>query len=306
MYKNQYQNRMHKEFINLYHRLGLPLHFNWKGNKQFNNLQRVSILILFQRSKKSLRDFSNELHESLWIKWLGLRKIPSKSTLHDWLKLFKMIQIRKLNSLLKAKNISLTAIDGTGVDSWQRSRHYEKRVGEAHISHMPYAKVDLFIDVDKQMIIDFSLVTHREHDAKVAKKIFTRNRLKGYDILADGGYDSEPLHRLVRSKGAKLSAPVRKMNKKSLRKKPKGKFRKECLELPDNMGKRSLVETINSVLKRKQISYLRSRQTHMKQREFGWHVILFNIDRRIKLGLEHKSQKTIFLTLVIYAIPDRA
>lgn len=303
---NQCFNRMHGEFINLFHRLGLPMHFNHKGNKNFNNLQRISLLILYRRSKKSLVDFCDELKKSLRVKWLNLKKIPGKSTVHDWLKLFKMIQIRKLNSLLKAKNISLTAIDGTGFDSWQRSRHYERKIWEVHASHMPYAKVDLFIDVKTQQIIDFSLEVRRIHDAKAAEIIFKRNKLSGFDILADKGYDSEKLHELVRSKGGKLFAPVRKMNKVSNKRRPGGKYRRGCLELPEFMGMRSLVETVNSVLKRKQISSLRSKKKYMKQREFGWHVVLYNINRRIAMGSEFGSQQTIFLIVWIYVIPDGA
>jgi hypothetical protein len=269
----------------------MPMHFNHKGNKQFNNLQRVSLLILYQRSKKSLVDFVNELKESKWTSWLGLRKIPGKSTLHDWIKLFDLLKVRKINSLLKAKNISLCAIDGTGFDSWQRSRHYAKRILE---KNMPYAKVDLFIDADEQIIIDYNLIMKKAHDAKIAKEIFSRNNLSGMEILADKGYDSEPLHELVRSKGGKLLAPVRKMNKVSNKKKPKGKFRRECLNLPEYFGKRSLVETVNSVLKRKQISYLRSKKTFMKQRELGWQIIIYNLNRRIQIGLDQEVQSFIF------------
>jgi len=54
---NQHNNRLQKELINLYNNFGVPLHFNKTGNKEFTNYQRVSIIILFQRSKKSLRDF---------------------------------------------------------------------------------------------------------------------------------------------------------------------------------------------------------------------------------------------------------
>ncbi len=74
----QINNPMNREFINSFHRLGLPMHFNHYGNKEFSNYQRVALIILYQRSKKSLRDFTKELHESLWIKWLDLRKIPKK------------------------------------------------------------------------------------------------------------------------------------------------------------------------------------------------------------------------------------
>lgn len=48
----------------------------------------------------------------------------------------------------------LMSIDTTGVDSWQRSRHFEKRIGEPNIS---YTKLDMLIDKDTILIHDFVL-----------------------------------------------------------------------------------------------------------------------------------------------------
>ena len=151
---------------------------NKTGNKEFTNYQRISIIILFQRSKKSLRGFVDEIKESKWISWIGLKKPIRKSTLHDWLKIFNMQAIRKICKVLLPKKVELAVVDGTGFDSWQRSRHYEKRVGEVSLPHMPYAKADLFIDVKTQIILDFNLLTFREHDVKGAKRIFKRNEIK--------------------------------------------------------------------------------------------------------------------------------
>jgi len=123
----KYNNKLEEQFINIFHSSGLPLYFNKTGNKEFTNYQRVSIIILFQRSKKSIRDFIVEFTESKWISWLGLKKIPKKSTLHDWLKLFDMKIIRNISKMLLPNKIELTSIDGTGFDSWQRSRHYKKK-----------------------------------------------------------------------------------------------------------------------------------------------------------------------------------
>src|SRR3989344_3278682 len=176
----KYNNKMEEQLINLFHESDLPLHFNKTGNKEFTNYQRVSIIILFYRSRKSLRGFIDEdLKESKWISYLGLTKIPKKSTLHDWLKIFNMKIIRKICKVLLPTEIEVTAIDGTGFDSWQRSRHYEKRAEEIKpLPKMPYAKADLFIDVKTQIILDFSLITHRVHDVKIAEKIFKRNEIK--------------------------------------------------------------------------------------------------------------------------------
>jgi hypothetical protein len=296
-------NKLEKQLINLFHSSNLPLHFNKTGNKEFTNYQRVSIIILFHRSKKSLRDFVEELKESKWISWLGLKKIPKKSTLHDWLKIFNMKIIRKLSKVLLPKEIKLTAIDGTGIDSWQRSRHYENRI---RAPPMPYAKVDLFVDVKTKKVLDFSLICKKRHDVVVAEKIFKRNSIQGMAILGDKGYDSEPLHELVRSKGGILYAPVRKTNKKSLkRKRPKGIYRRQCVELPEFMGQRSIIESVNSSLKQKQIHSLRAKKGFMKQREFGWQMIWYNL----RIELDDSTQKELnffILKIEIYVFPDIA
>ena len=301
----KFNNRLEEELINLFHESELPLHFNKTGNKEFTNYQRFSIIILFIRSKKSLRDFIDELAESKWVSFLGLKKIPQKSTLHDWLKIFSMKIIRKISKVLLPNEIKLTSIDGTGFDSWKRSRQYEHKIGDPY---MPYAKVDLFIDVKTLAIIDFSLINKKAHDVKVAEQIFNRNSIKGFTILADKGYDSEPLHEIVRDKGALMYAPVRKMDKRGSKKnKPSGRYRRICMNLPEFMGLRSLSESVNSSLKRRQITALRSKKIYMKQREFGWHIVLYNIRR--KLIVENNQQSKInyqtFFYLIVIICPFR-
>jgi hypothetical protein len=294
---SRFNNKLEEQLINLFHESDLPLHFNKTGNKEFTNYQRVSIIILFCKSGKSIRDFIVDFQETKWVSWLGLKKVPKKSTLHDWLKIFDMKTIRNIGKVLLPKKVKLTAIDGTGFDSWQRSRHYEKRVGEVHIPHMPYAKSDLFIDVKTQMVLDFNFITYHEHDVKGAEKIFKRFSMQGLIVLADKGYDSEKLHEIVRNKKGVLYAPVRK----SSRKKPNGRYRRECVELPEFMGMRSINETVNSVLKRTQIHFLRSRKSFMKKREFGWQIILYNIKRKIRVSSEN-NQTFIFYQIEIYSI----
>ena len=294
----KYNSKMEEQLINLFHQTDLPLHFNKTGNKEFTNYQRISIIILFYKSGKSLRDFIDDIQDTKWVSWLGLIKVPKKSTLHDWLKMFDMKIIRKICKVLLPKNVELTSIDGTGFDSWQRSRHYEKRAGEISIPHMPYAKADLFIDVKRQIILDFNFLTYREHDVKGAERIFKRNKIKNIIGLGDKGYDSENLHEIARANGITFYAPLREMDKKALKnKRPKGKYRRECQIIPEFIGMRSINETVNSVLKRTQIHYLRSKKCVMKKREFGWNVILYNIKRIIKISYSRDINLFLFVRL---------
>lgn len=292
----KFNNKLEEQLVKLFHELDLPLHFNKTGNKEFTNYQRVSLIILFFKSNKSLRDFVVDIKETKWISWLGLKKELKKSTLHDWLKLFDMQIIRKICKVLSPKKVELTSVDATGIDAWQRSRHYEKRSEEIKkLPPMNYAKVSLFIDVKTQIILDFDLVMSHEHDVKIAERIFKRNNLKGIKGLGDKGYDSEPLHEIARENGIIFYAPVRKMSKLALKnKKPSGKYRRECVNMPEFKGMRSISETTNSVLKRTQIHYLRSKKHFMRERELGWNVIFYNIKRKIKVSSSYQAQTFIF------------
>lgn len=308
--QSNYNSKLEEQLIKIFHSSDLPLHFNKTGNKEFTNYQRISIIILLKRSGKSLRQFIDEdLRESKWVSWLGLKKVPEKSTLHDWLKTFSMKTIRQLCKLLIPKKVKLTAIDSTGIDSFRRSRHYEKRCNEiGDLPHMTYAKTSLFIDVESKIILDWDLVMSREHDVKIAERIFKRNTLKNIFGLGDKGYDSEPLHEIARENGIDFFAPVRKMDKKAFKnKRPKGFYRRKCKENPpENKGMRSIVENVNYVLKGTQITSLRSKKHFMRERELGWNLIFYNIKKIIKLTKSNEVQTFLFLQIRIYVFSDNA
>jgi len=60
-----------------------------------------------------------------------VKELPSKSVLHNWLAKWDLSWLRNILSNIVAKiKPSLMAIDATGFDSFNRSRHYEKRLRE--------------------------------------------------------------------------------------------------------------------------------------------------------------------------------
>jgi len=54
--QNQYKNKMHGEFINLFHKLNLPLHFNFKGNKQTD---------IFDNSLSKIQEISKRFYQGI-------------------------------------------------------------------------------------------------------------------------------------------------------------------------------------------------------------------------------------------------
>ena len=72
------------------------------------------------------------------------------------MKLFKLDTIRKIHNMLVSKQKpEIMAIDATGIDSWQLSRHYAWRIGEPYI---PHAKLDALIDVKDSIIFRLSFL----------------------------------------------------------------------------------------------------------------------------------------------------
>lgn len=290
---SQYEVRLHEQVLKLCHKLELKDHFNHYGPKVFTNYQRVALMVLFYRSGKALRKFARELVESRWPRWLGLRQLPSYRSLHEWACKFTLGFLRSLNTqFLSEEQPSLMAVDATGVDSWQRSRHYERRRNECRKQnglleeHMPYAKVDVFVDTETLLIHDHVLRVKPRHDVIGAATMFKRTPLEDLLALGDRGYDSESLHALARERGFEFYAPVRDFKVK----RPGGRFRKQAWnDPPTQKSRRCLVESAIRSLKNK-FKSLRSRLHFMKKRELAWIVLLHNLERasqRIKalLGL---------------------
>ena len=255
--------------------MDLPLHDNTLGPRVFSEFHKLSLVVLFRRSKKVLRDFIAELYETKWPSWLDLKQIPSKSVLHNWCKKYTIEFIRELNmAFLKKKSPKLMAIDATGVDAYQRSKHYEKR---ANIDPK-FNKLTVFVDVENMLIYDHVLQIKPRHDVKAAESIFKRTMLRNVKTLADKGYDSEPLHRVAQSKQVTLFAPVRD----SSRINPKGWNRRRCAKGDDDYNKRAHVESCIHSLKRRRIGSLRSKLHFMKKREMALQILIHNMEKMMK------------------------
>ena len=133
---SQYEIKLHEQILKLCHSMELSLHDNIFGSKVYTNYQRVALIVLFMRSKKALRKFTSELVESKWPRWLGLKELVSKSTLNRWIRKFNLAKLRSLLATTVANNVpSLMAIDATGFDSFNRSRHYEMRLKQFGVNN---------------------------------------------------------------------------------------------------------------------------------------------------------------------------
>lgn len=303
----QINNSVQKQLIKLFHSSGLPNHFNHYGNKEFTNLQRISLIILFKRSKKSIRDFIEELRESKWFSWLDLRKVPGKSTIHDWLKLFGVKLIRKLISLVTdTSNLKIAAIDGTGIQANFRSPYYEKRRKDFKLKNKrPYNKLDILVDTNgKKHILEYSFLLKNRSDTYVGKKIIRRIKFKRIKIVADKGYPDYKYEEIAKANQNNFISPPKDYKGKCKH----DNFRRQRKERNYQSNKpvynrRAIVESVISSIKRVQDTKLRSRLPYMKKREMSWHILLYNIRMNIKfetnLSSSEQAEVDYFFVLIV-------
>lgn len=310
--QSNYNTELEKELLNLFHSSNLPLHFNKTGYKDFTNYQRISLIIIFRRENKSIRDFLKWLKESKWVSWLGLKRIPEKSTFHDWLNWFDMELIRKMIDLsIDKSNLKVTAIDGSGIDTNFKSSYYKKRLDDfGEKIKNSYHKLDIIVDVyGKKQIIDYSFLLKNRHDSFVAKKLLKKIKFNKCKILADKGYPDYNFIETSKIKQNNFISPPKNYGGKCRHNNFKRERKIRNFESNKNIYRRRvIVECIFSSLKRKQQLKLRSKLPYMKKREMGWHILFYNIRRNIVFdGQKIKEDLTFyFLIFIICPTPDKA
>jgi len=296
----KYNNKLEEQLINLFHESDLPLYFNKTGYKDFTNYQRISLIIIFRRENKPIRDFLRDLKESKWVSWLGLKRIPKKSTFHDWLSLFDTKLIRELINFSVGKfNVKVAAIDGSGIQTNFQSPYYQKRLKELgkEIKNS-YHKLDIIVDVyGKKQILDYSFLLKNRHDSFVAKRLLKKIKLRRCKILADKGYPNYDFIEMSKTKQNNFISPPKNYGGKCKHNNFKRERKIRNFESNKNIYRRRvIVECVFSSLKRKQNLKLRSRLSYMKKREMGWHILFYNIRRNVEFkGIEFKEDLHFFI-----------
>jgi transposase-like protein len=295
-------NKLEEQLINLFHSSNLPLYFNKTGYKDFTNYQRISLIVIYRRENKPIRDFLEWLNESKWVSWLDLRYIPAKSTFHDWLSWFDTELIRELiNSTVDKSNLKVVAIDGTGIQTNFKSPYYQKRLKELGDKiKESYHKLDIIVDTfGKKQIIDYSFLLKNRHDSFVAKKLLKKTKLRRTKILADKGYPNYDFIDGMKAKQNNFISPPKDYGGKCRHDNFKRQRKIANFESNKNIYRRRvIVECVFSSLKRKQNLKLRSKLSYMKKREMGWHILCYNIRRNIEFNGTNFEENSSFFILI--------
>jgi hypothetical protein len=277
-------------------KLSLPLYSNKFSRKTFSLPQLAAMLALKEFFNKDYRGIASIIQDSSDIRAvLELKSAPHFTTLQKTeAKLFKKkVFIKLLKSVLEltkstklaSKKVRLAAVDSTGLESRHISRYYVIRRHFALDSlqkarYQKYPKAGILSNTENHLILaglaergpkfDLSHLKPLLNQATQASAIKT--------LVADAGYDSEKSHRLLREGYGIRSIIPPRMGRRT-HKLPSGKYRRLMAQHFDSKayGQRWQVETVFSMIKRLQGSFLRARTYWSQCRETLLRLFTHNV-----------------------------
>ena len=249
----------------------LPEYSSRFSRRDYTLRQHVVLLGIKIKLRQRYREFCEILDLMPEIKQiLGLEKVPHWTTLD---KVFLRLKNSVFMILLYVESSRFASIDATSFDRGHVSMRYQLTCKRT----MNGVKTTFLIDHD-QNIIDLHCTTTRKHDSQIVLPLTQKHRLR--ILCADRGYDDGKVRRTLRVRGVRPIIPYREFKNKQ-----KQVYWNSLLD-KKLYNKRSLCETVNSVIKRKYSDTLYSKNWRSQFKELTLLAIVYNIDRRIRILLE--------------------
>ena len=284
--------------------LELPEYFSKFSNRIFGDRWKFGLLVLKEFLDVSYEDLVKVLPSMRGVLEAGgAPRIPHKDTLRKFSgRLPEGMLDRAIGEtarLLCGSDV-VAAVDSTGFSESNASRHFVKRLkyfGTEDRVVRDYAKATFAADVKSLAIISCDVVDSHTHDVKRFAPVLESAGRTGVSIskvVADKGYDSEQAHKDARGilgAGIETVIPARekepKLARQACRTVPKGWFRRLMFHDLDKAtyALRCLVETVNSMVKRKMGDIVYGKTLASVAREIRFACIAHNVRLLINSGL---------------------
>jgi transposase len=262
------ENKLINKVKRLLKNAGCPRWLHHYGPKKFVLWQLMLGLLIkevfrlsYRRAMKFLAEYYN-----LQLHWTTLQKFRKRVPLGLWKRL--------LASTYPSPTV-LGAIDGTSFQRSNPSAHYLKRIDRTQKIAVP-VYLNFFVDIQQRKFLAVRHHVRRRGEIRDVPYLLKQRRYEVKVLLMDKLYDSEKLHRFLRSKGVLSIAPVKKNYARgSIRKQLKEHFDKRLY------NQRNIIEALFSALKRVFGSTLMSRKAKTQRAEISMKIIAYNIGKRI-------------------------
>ena len=178
------------------------------------------------------------------------------------------LMARVLVACLPAVRGQVVALDATGFSTSKQSEYYTWRIDGTR--HRAFVKTSLLVDTRTQAVLACRTHILPRHELRDAYRLAPM--VQAHHFVADKAYDGEQLHELLAAAGVQAHIPTRARARRGFwRMKHARHFRKRIY------GRRALVETVNSVVKRRFGSQMAAHGAAMRRIEVLLKVISYNL-----------------------------
>ena len=267
----------------------LPLYASKFSNKMYSQFQHLFLLIYKQFRKFTYEDLLTDMAANKELRiYLGLNKLPHYTTLIKFAqrlpcKIFDKLLLAFKGMIPEPKKV---AIDGTGISLDNASLHYCKRIG-LPAKKRPFMKTTFIVDIKNYFILLVKMRKRARHDTKDAKPMIKKlaEHYKPEIFYADRGYDFEEIFELC-FETLNAYPLILQKNLHIPRWRRSGRYRKETCNVFDygEYLQRNKIETLNSMIKRRFGSSVRSHTDKLQRIDIYTKVIAFNIDRMLRIS----------------------
>ena len=274
-------------------RRSLPTYAHRCSPKVFTQHQLFACLVLKNFLKTDYRGVVAHLqdHPSL-VEMMELKRVPHFTTLQKATRrLLSADRARRLldetvrQQMGRKKRVQDAAIDSTGLQCGTASAYFvrrRKKVGSPWktVTYHRYPKLGLVCDTRNHFILSFRVGSGPRPDVDEFRPLVADalKRVRLSRMVADAGYDSEPNHQFARdSHGVRTIIPPK--HGRPTDKPATGRYRRLMQTRFDrpNYRKRVQVETVMSMIKRRQGSYVKGRSYWSQCRDLRLMALSHNI-----------------------------
>jgi len=263
----------------------LPLeNINRKGKQPYDYRIILTLCILRIFLRKTYSDYEIEMRTNTLISnLLGLKNLPSKSTIHRGMQNLTMNLLYELNKLIikdQLKRILNIIIDASGIRTDKRSTWFCLRI-KKEISKTNCDKLHIAICADLLLILNWRITAGKKNDCPFFKILLKPFKILGI-VFADRGYLSKANFQLCADKKGCAFIPFKKTSTGKPAGFPAWKFAfnlwKKCKWIYENIyHQRSKVESVFSVIKKRFGDKVSCRSAIMRRKEIALRLIAYNL-----------------------------
>ena len=289
----------------------LPAYSHRCSPKKFTQHQLFACLVLKNFLKTDYRGVCSCLCDCPALReCLGLEHVPHYTTLQKAAQrlLVSRFARKLLNETVRLQlgrrqKIACAAIDSTGLECTMASSYFVRRRAQVggpwkKMVYHRFPKLSVICDVASHFILAFAAHRGPKPDIDEFKSLLddALGRVRLATIVADGGYDSESNHVHARKvRGVRTVIPP--VHGRPTSKPARGYHRRLMQVRFDQHAyrNRGQVETVISMIKRRQGAHVRGMKYHSQRRSLGLMVLTHNIMILLRRKVFYRARKSPFV-----------